>query len=203
MKMNREELKALGLSDEQVESVMKAHGKTLNDTKVKADKVDGLESQLEDLQGQLTDRDDQLEKLKKVDADALQQTIDDLQSANKTQKDDYEATLKEERLNSAIKLSVADKAHDADLVLGQIDKEKLVIGADGKVVGLDEQINSLKEAKGFLFKADDSSSNGPQIVPPGNPNGGGGGVVSREQIMKEPDNIKRQQLIQENSHLFQ
>ncbi|GAE32439.1 hypothetical protein [Halalkalibacter hemicellulosilyticus] len=37
--MNREELKALGLTDEQIDKVMASHGKTLNDVKAKADKL--------------------------------------------------------------------------------------------------------------------------------------------------------------------
>jgi len=46
--MTREELKALGLTDEQIDKIMASHGKALNEVKEKADRVDGLESQIED-----------------------------------------------------------------------------------------------------------------------------------------------------------
>lgn len=56
------------------------------------------------------------------------------------------------QLTSAIKLAIADSAQDCDLVAGLVDKTKLILGDDGKVTGLDEQVKSLKESKGFLFK---------------------------------------------------
>jgi hypothetical protein len=53
---------------------------------------------------------------------------------------------------------VAGKVHDEDLVSGLVDKTKLIIGDDGKIVGLDEQIASLKENKAFLFKSEDETN---------------------------------------------
>jgi len=57
-------------------------------------------------------------------------------------------------LNSAIKLSLAGKVHDEDIVANLIKKDNLVLNEDGKVIGLDEQIASLKESKAFLFKTE-------------------------------------------------
>lgn len=64
--MNREFLKGLGLEDDAIDKVMTEHGKSLNSVKEKADKVDGLESQIEDYKSQISDRDNQLEELKKL-----------------------------------------------------------------------------------------------------------------------------------------
>ena len=111
----------------------------------------GTKKKLED---DISERDRQLEELKKVDADGLKAEIERLQGENKAAKEKYEAELKDLQLSSAIKLAVAGKVHDEDLVSGLVDKSKLIIGEDGKVVGLDEQITSLKESKGFLFKED-------------------------------------------------
>ncbi len=97
-------------------------------------------------------RDKQIEDLKKVDAAGLQSTIEKLQKENKEAKDKYEADMKELTLTNAIKMAIADKAQDTDLVAGLVDKAKLVLGDDGKITGLDEQIKGLKESKAFLFK---------------------------------------------------
>ena len=105
------------------------------------------------LEKDITDRDKQLEGLKEIDAEGLQAEIERLQKENQTAKENYEKELKDLQLSSAIKIALNGKE-------------------DGKVVGLDEQINSLRESKGFLFidekqDADDEPTPGFQKV--GNP----------------------------------
>lgn len=103
------------------------------------------------LEKDITERDKQLEELKKIDADGLKAEIERLQQENKAAKETYEKELKEIQLNNAIKLAINGRVHDEDIVSQLIKKDELVLSEDGKVVGLDEQINSLKETKGFLF----------------------------------------------------
>ena len=103
------------------------------------------------LEEDLKVRDEQLEKLKEIDVDGLKEQIETLQEENRKAKEDYAKELKELQLNSAIKLAITGKVHDEDIVSQLINKDELVLSEDGKVVGLDEQINSLKETKGFLF----------------------------------------------------
>lgn len=109
------------------------------------------------LETDLQDRDKQLEDLKKVDAAGLQAEITRLQSENKTAKEKYDADLKDATLSNAIKLAVAGKVHDENLVSGLVDKSKLVIDGD-KVVGLDDQLKSLQESKAFLFKGEEGET---------------------------------------------
>lgn len=156
--MDRKFLEELGLEKESIDKIMKEHGKTLNDTKKKADQVDGLETQIEDLEGQIEQRDTQLKELKKVDPEALQERITELETENENQKKQYETDLKDERLNNAIKTALTGQVHDEEVATGLIDKEKLVISDDGKVVGLDEQLTGLKESKAYLFKSDDEEN---------------------------------------------
>ena len=103
------------------------------------------------LEEDLETRDEQLEKLKGIDLDGLKEQIETLQKENQTAKETYEKELKEIQLNNAIKLAINGRVHDEDIVSQLIKKDELVLSEDGKVVGLDEQINSLKETKGFLF----------------------------------------------------
>lgn len=60
--MNREFLKGLGLDDAAIDKVMAEHGKTVESHKLK---TSGLETSVSDLQGQLTQRDTDLNDLKK------------------------------------------------------------------------------------------------------------------------------------------
>lgn len=104
------------------------------------------------LEEDIAERDKQLEGLKEMDAEGLKAEIDRLQQENQTAKETYENELKELQLSNAIKLAINGKVHDEDIVSQLIKKDELVLSEDGKVVGLDEQINSLKENKSFLFK---------------------------------------------------
>lgn len=200
--MERKFLEELGLEKEAIDKVMLEHGKTVNDTKKKADKVDGLESQITDLTGQLKDRDTQLEDLKKVDAKALQKTIDELQESNKNKDTEYQEKLDKQAKEFAIESALRDaKALNTKAVKALLDTDSIKL--DGEtLLGLDDQLKTLQESDAYLFKQD-QKPNSPTIVAPGNPNGGGSGALTKEQIMKEPDDIKRQKLIQENRQLFQ
>lgn len=108
------------------------------------------------LKADLEARDKQLEDLKKAagTSEDLQKQIETLQNENKAAKEKFDADLKDATLTNAIKLALAGKVHDENLVAGLVDKSKLVIDGD-KVVGLDDQLKSLQEAKAFLFKTDD------------------------------------------------
>ncbi|MEN2467896.1 phage scaffolding protein [Ornithinibacillus sp. JPR2-1] len=170
--MTREELKALGLSDEQIDKVMEAHGKVVNSTKAKADKVDSLESQIEDYKTQLADRDTQLEELKKIDAEGLKAKIDELQKANETTKTEYEQKLQQQAFEHKLENALVDaKVKNAKALKALLDMDTIKL--DGDVLkGLDSQLESLKESDPYLFETEEKPPNSPQIVPPGNPNGG-------------------------------
>ena len=92
----------------------------------------------------VTERDGQLEELKKVNGNSeeLKKQIETLQESNKKSVADYEEQLKTLRLSTAIKLAITD-AQDVDIVESLIKKDQLVYGEDGKVAGLSEQVLSL------------------------------------------------------------
>lgn len=130
-------------------------------------------------------RDKQLEDLKKENGDAekLQEQIKALQEQNKEAQKKYDADMKELKLTNAIKVALAGKAQDEEIVAGLIDKSKLLLGEDGVVTGLEEQVKALQESKAFLFK--DSSGQGYS------PNGGNGYSGSNP-FAKETFNMTRQ-----------
>lgn len=145
--MKKEQLEALGLTEEQIKEIQKLSGAELSAFQAK---VEGLDKQVGKLTADLAQRGEQLEALKKLDPEKLQKQIEELQGENKQKEAEYENSLKDHKLNAAIKLALNGTVHDLDYAMSLIDKGKLVIDGD-KIIGIDEQTEKLKEAKGFLF----------------------------------------------------
>lgn len=139
------------------------------------------------LEKDIAERDKQLEELKKIDAAGLKAEIERLQGENKTAKEKYEADMKDLTLTNAIKLAVAGQVHDEGLVAGLVDKTKLILGDDGKITGLDEQLKTLKESKSFLFKEKDPDGTGGSKG-----NGGKGKPGEKNPWSKEHFNLTEQ-----------
>ena len=190
--MNLESIQALkieGLTEEGAKKIAEASEKELEGY-VEKSKYDTEVKAKEQLTKDVKARDKQLETLKGQtgDNEELKKQIETLQKDNKTAKETYEKELKELKINNAIKLAINGDAQDADLVATLIDKEKLVVGNDGQIVGLDEQVKTLKESKSFLFKQVEEQENDP--VPQfTKTNGGGAGapngtIYTKDQIEK-------------------
>lgn len=152
--MKRSFLKDLGLDAEIIDQIMDENGKDIN--KAKAD-LETVKEQLATAQGTIKERDTQLEELKKVDVNGLQEKINELQEANKNAQKEYDEKISEIKLSNALKNNITD-AQDFDLVCSLLDRTKLKLEEDGKINGLEEQLKPLRESKGFLFKNDSNPS---------------------------------------------
>lgn len=157
--MTKEQFIALGFTEEQAEKAAAASAEELKGfiPKARFDEVNSAKKKAED---DLQDRDKQLEQLKKEagDNENLQKQIEKLQSDNKTAKEKYEAEVKELRLSTAVKLALAGKVHDPDIVASLLDKAKIELDDTGAVKGgLEDQIKALRESKAFLFIPEDNN----------------------------------------------
>jgi small-conductance mechanosensitive channel len=151
--MTVEQFTALGISDELAEKAAAESKKELAGYVTKS-KADEAETEIKNLKATIATNESSLEELKKSSGDsaAMKEQIGKLQEAAKEAETKHQAEMKEIRITNAIKLAIAGKVHDDDIAAGLIDKEKLVLGEDGKVVGLDEQVKALQASKAFLFK---------------------------------------------------
>lgn len=173
--MNTEELKSLGLNEEQIKGVMAAHGKVVNPLKEQVNTLtserDSAKEQLATVTGQL----DTLQKDHKSDKD-LQEEIDKLKEANTQAQKNAAAQLNQVRLDSATKLALTQAgALNVKAAEALLDKDSLKLDEKGQLSGLDEQLKKLQESDDskFLFKATDPTEpakpNTPKITTPGNP----------------------------------
>lgn len=181
----QELLTKIGIAKENMESAEKEFKAFLDGSYVPKSRFNEVNEEKNTLKNTVADRDKQLEALKKTsgDAEGLKKQIESLQAENKKAKEESEAKLKDLQFNNAIKLAIVEKAQDVDIVLQQFDKSKLILGADGKVTGLDEQLKVLEKEKPFLFKQQNQN--------PYNPNGGQGGG-SKNPFAKETWNLTEQ-----------
>ena len=153
--MKKEEFIAIGISEELAAKAEAASLKELEGYVAKS-KFDEAAEENKTLKKAVSDRDKQLEELKKASGDneTLQKQIKELQDVNKAEAKKHNDELKELRLTNAIKLAVAGKVHDEDMAAALFDRSKLVLADDGKVAGLEDQLKAIKESKGFLFKTE-------------------------------------------------
>ena len=152
--MKKEDLIALGLTEEQADKVLGAYTEELKGFIPKT-RFDEVNDAKKDLEQQLKDRDKQLKELgdKAKDNEELSKQIRELQEANKTTKEQYETKLKDLKIEAAIREKLTDTKYP-DLLITKFDKSKLVVGADGTVSGIDEQLTGLKEQYKDLFTPD-------------------------------------------------
>ncbi|MDF2906833.1 MAG: phage minor structural protein [Herbinix sp.] len=151
--MTKQEFIALGIADDLATKAAEQSATELK-TYIPKHRFDEVTEENKTLKGTVKENETALETLKKStgDAAALTKQIEDLQKDNKTKDDKYQADLKELKLTNAIKLAIAGKVHDEDLAVGLFDKTKLILGDDGKITGLDDQLKTMQESKKFLFK---------------------------------------------------
>ena len=190
--MKKEEFVALGISAELAEKAANASAEELKGYIPKS-RFDEVNEEKKNLQTAKKKAEDDLEALKKTagDNEALTKQITELQDAAKQKDTEYAEQIKAMKLTNAIRLGITD-AQDVDLVTGLIDQKKLILGDDGKITGLEEQLKTLRESKPFLFKVKEQDKGGKQgagfsvgSTQGGSAGGGVGGDGDKQLSMKD------------------
>lgn len=181
--MTRKQLEDLGLTKEQMDTIMELNGKDIENTKAS---VKSKEDEIATLNEQIKTANDTIAELKKNNADneALQKKVGEYEGEVKRLKAEAEATTKTYALKE--QLSKAGVV-DADYLIykhGGIDK--FTFDKENKPVGIEETLKPYKEdtTMAHLFKQESGK-------PPYNPKGGSGaGAVNP--FAKETYNLTKQ-----------
>ena len=192
MSLTRKLLKGMGLTEEQVDTVIEAHTDTVDGLKEQiatykadAEKLSSVQTELDALKG----GEDWKAKYEAEHAafDKYKADVASQENAAKV-KDAYRALLKECKL----KEDLIDKAVKmADLSSVKLDK-------DGKLEKVDELTEAIKsDWAGYI---ETSGTKGAHVDNP--PSGGGKATKTREEIMAIKDTAERQKAIAENPEVF-
>lgn len=157
--MTRKQLEDLGLSKEQVDSIIKINGDDIENAKAaSATEIKNLQTEVSGYKTQIADRDKQLETLKATagDNEALTKQIADLQAENTKAKETHESELTQLKVDFAVEKALTGaKAKNIKAVKALLDLTDAKLDKDGNVKGLQEQIEKLTTADDtkFLFDA--------------------------------------------------
>lgn len=161
--MKRKFLEDMGLSKEQIDKILDENsqdiGKAKNEVDSLATKLNTAQAEITALQGQIADRDNQLNDLKEIDAQGLQAEITRLQAENDAAQERYKADIEAVKLEAAIDVEILNaKGRNGKAIKALIDREKLKLKDDGTIEGLD--IALLKKSDPYLFDEVQTKSKG-------------------------------------------
>lgn len=143
--MNRDELKALELSSEQIEAVMSSYGKSTQDLK---SKIDDSTKELEAIKKEKSELESKV-----ADTEAMKSKIDELEK----EKVELSSKISDNELDKQILKVISKDAHDPDDIFKFIDKEQFERDEEtGDITNFDEVINAVKESKPYLFNKVDA-----------------------------------------------
>lgn len=163
--MKKEELTALGLSEAQAEKVANASAEELKGYIPKT-RLDEVIKERDTYKTTLSDRDKQLEDLKKSSGDneALKTQIADMQKANAEAIKAKDAEIAKIKLDNAVEKALAEgKAKNTKAVMALLNLEGAELAEDGTVKGLAEQIDKLKADEGTSFLFDVANESKPTV----------------------------------------
>lgn len=163
--MNKEQLIALGLTEEQAQSVLDGFGQM-----VPKSRLDDKIQELKIANDTLAERDTQLKTLqtKATGNEELQAEITRLQEENATTKAQHEAELQKRAFDYALDGALRDaKARNIKSVRANLNLEAIKLDGD-KLIGLEEQLTALKASDDYLFVPEGLKGNTPPN-PPGTP----------------------------------
>jgi len=161
--MKREELKSLGLTDEQIDKVMAANGADIETHKSATTKAN---TDLQAAKDQLAEANKQIEAFKEMKPEDLKKAAEDYKSKYDKLVEDHAAETKQHQFDSALEKGLAEaKAKNPKALKGLLDLTNLKYNeADGSLVGLKEQIEKIKPENDYLFESAEDAEPTPEIV---------------------------------------
>lgn len=198
MALTRKSLKAMGLTDEQVDSIIEMHTETVDGLKADVERYKADAKALPGVQKQLEQAQADLEAGKKdsykVKYEAIKEEFEGYKN-EQTKKESRAA--KEKAYRELLKAAgISEKRIDAVLRVSDVDGVEL--DDKGAIKGADELTKSVKsEWSDFIVTTTTKGADTP--TPPANT----GGSMTKDQIMAIKDRSERRAAIAANMTLFQ
>ena len=149
--MKTEELLEIGLTEEQATKVLAINGKDIERYKKAADTA---KADLEASQEQLSQRDADIEKLKKSagDVDGIKQQLADLQTKYTTETEQYQKQIADRDFNDLLKTTAEGyKPRDLKAVMPFLDVEKLK-ASKNQEADIKTALEAVKKDNAYLFQ---------------------------------------------------
>lgn len=192
MSITRKMLKGMGLTEEQVDTIIEEHTSVTDALKEKAQKYETTAQKLADVQKEL-------DTLKAGGSD-WEDRYNKEHDAFENYKKDIESKAEQENIKTAYKAllkaqNVSEKR--IDTILKLTDFSDLKLTKEGKIANEDKVIEKIKEDWSDLIETETEKG-----APVEKPINGGKAYTSKEEIMKIRDASERQKAISENMELF-
>lgn len=202
MALLRKSLKAMGLTDEQIESVIEMHSDTVNDLKdqitaatANKEEFDKLKSENENLKTQLSES-----KQAAADAEKYKKDYESVKTEYDTFKSDVETRAAKAEADKAFTKwltdnGYTDKGANKIVKYGGFTPE---FNKDGTIKNADK-LNESVAAEWSEYKITAKTEGAKTETPPANT---GGSKRTKAEIMAIKDPVERQQAIKENPEVF-
>lgn len=203
MGLSRSFLKAMGLTEEQVQSIVDEHLASVNPLKAERDELKANAEQLAEVKTQLDTANKKIADFEKQSAKNVdyKAKFEELTAEYENAKTDFSnreiKAKKTDALRTALKnANFSDKGIEKVLKFNNADFE---IDENGKITNETDFMKSIGEEWGEYIVTEDNNSHSP-AQPPVNT---GGTKLTKEQILAIPSTADRQKAISENIELFQ
>lgn len=202
MALTRSMLKGMGLTGEQIDTIIDAHAETVEGLKEERDSYKANGEKLKEAEKKLKDAEKEIEALKSAGDDGWKEKHDAVKAEFDAYKNDVES--KEER--TAKEKAYRDILKDAGL--NEKGIEKAVKYADWDSIELED--GKVKDGKTHIKSAKEewaeyvvkTNAGGANVPTPINTGGTGGTYNSKADVMAIADRAERRKAIAENPHLF-
>lgn len=174
--MKREFLEGIGLEKEVIDKIMEENGKDINAEKAK---VTAKDDEIKTLKEQVDTANKEIKSYKDMNIDEIKQSVETWKTTAKEHEKAYEKLKNDTALKDAVR---GYDTVDEDVLMKLIDRDSLKFSEDG-INGLKEQIESLKESKPYLFKAEDNNHEDPRFNVHTPPDSNGGSVSPMEEAI--------------------
>jgi len=156
--MKKSDIVALGIDEELASKIVEMAEAELKGNYIPMSRFNEVNEAKKNAEALVKERDGQLETLRSSagNADTLKKQIEDLQGANAEAKKQYEASLRQMKIDHDVDSEIAARqGKNAKAIRALLDMGKVNIAEDGTITGLSDQMDALVKDEGssFMFQS--------------------------------------------------